>query len=589
MSRQAPPQPPERRSSRPAKGLRPGSTRSADRLRLVPDAAGPRATGELFIPGEDDGTDPDGRGAGSAAPGLAAEGREALTGSVAGDEFREARGRAGRRNPPDARSLDPNQRVRRAVTLLLVQFLAPGSAELAVGNRRLGRFVLRIWAGFLAFLVLLGLLWLVARRLVLALATSPPVLVLAGVAGVVAALALMVLLVDAWRLGRPDLLPRRVRGRLAALLALLVLVGSGSLVAVSQRMWAAADLITGVFAGTHSSNVVDGRLNVLLLGGDAGPDRVGTRPDSITLVSIDAGTGATVLFSLPRNLEEVPFAPGSAAAKAMPKGFACGDNCLLNGVYTWGQQHASLFPGARDPGAEAMKQAVQGITGLTVNYYVLIDLKGFAQLVDAMGGVRITVGARVPIGGGTSKVSGYLEPGAQTLDGYHALWFARSRHGADDYARMSRQRCVMDAMLHQLDPATVLARFQSIAAAGRNVVSTDIPSGDLATFIDLATKARGQRVTSVQFVPPLIQPAYPDYRLIRDRVAAALAGRPVLSPATTATAAPSPRGSVRPTTKAEPAAGTGAGGRTAKPSEAGSSTPTASGVDVSLDAACAPA
>jgi LCP family protein required for cell wall assembly len=242
----------------------------------------------------------------------------------------------------------------------------------------------------------------------------------------------------------------------------------------------------------------------------------------VTLASIDATTGRTVLFSLPRNLEDVPFAPGSAAAKAMPGGWSCGDTCLLNAIYTWGAQHASLFPGVRDPGAEAMKEAVAGVTGLPVSYYVLIDLQGFRQLVDAMGGITITVKQPVPIGGGTSRVKGYIQPGTQHLDGYHALWFARSRHGASDYARMQRQRCVLNAMLHQLDPGKVLSRFEAIAAASSQVVSTDLPGGELGRFVGLAAQARSEPMTSVQFVPPLLDPAHPDFASLRAKVTATI-------------------------------------------------------------------
>jgi hypothetical protein len=88
---------------------------------------------------------------------------------------------------------------------------------------------------------------------------------------------------------------------------------------------------------------------------------------------------------------------------------------------------------------------------------------------------------------------------------------------------MARQRCVMDAMLGQLDPSTVLRRFQGIATAGKQVVSTDVPAGELDTFLTLAAKARDQKVTSVQFVPPLITPARPDLRLVRERVDRAIA------------------------------------------------------------------
>lgn len=414
------------------------------------------------------------------------------------------------------------RRVRRAYTLLALSVLAPGSAQLVAGRRTAGRWALRVWAGVLAALALLGLLALVARPAAVWLLARPAVLWLVALACFAAAVLWPALVVDAWRLAQVRSLPMRARRGVAAAAATAVLVTALPLVATGRRVWAAADLISDVFAGGGTTASAAGRYNVLLLGGDAGKNRIGLRPDSVTVASIDEKTGATVLFSLPRNLENVPFPPGSPAAAALPKGWSCGDECLLNGLYTWGTEHRSLFPGAADPGAEAMKQAVGAVLGLRINYYVLIDLSGFRSLVDAVGGVRLTVGQRVPIGGGTSRVSGYIEPGTRVLNGYHALWFARSRHGASDYARMARQRCVMTAMLQQLDPATVLRNFQKIAAAGKQVVSTDVPASQLSRFLGLAGKARDQHVGSVQFVPPLIRPAHPDLALIRAEVVKAV-------------------------------------------------------------------
>ncbi|MFN8079432.1 MAG: LCP family protein [Kineosporiaceae bacterium] len=421
---------------------------------------------------------------------------------------------------PDA--LPVRQRVVRAVFLILLTLVVPGAAQLAAGNRWIGRLAVRIWLGVLGLVVVLAGLWFVARGVVLHLVTSSLVLILVAAFLYAVAAVWPVLVVDAWRLGRPVLLPRRARLGMTGLLVVAVLVTSLPVLGAGRRMWAAANLLDGVFGVGAESAAVAGRYNVLLLGGDAGPDRVGTRPDSMTLASIDATTGRTVLFGLPRNLENVRFPEGSAGAKALPQGWTCGDKCLLNGIYTWGSEHKAAFPGVRDAGAEAMKEAAEGVTGLKVNYYVLVDLKGFRRLIDAMGGIDLTVRERVPIGGGTSKVSGYIEPGTQHLDGYHALWYARSRHGANDYARMARQRCVMNAMVAQMDPSTLLAKFQGIAAAAQDVMSTDIPASDLATFITLGSKGKSQKITSVAFVPPLVNPAYPDFTLIHDRVIQAL-------------------------------------------------------------------
>ena len=59
-----------------------------------------------------------------------------------------------------------------------------------------------------------------------------------------------------------------------------------------------------------------------------------------------------------------------------------------------------------------------------------VDLRGFQRFIDAVGGIEIDVKKRTPIGGGTSPIRGWIEPGRQRLDGYHALWYARSGRAA---------------------------------------------------------------------------------------------------------------------------------------------------------------
>jgi polyisoprenyl-teichoic acid--peptidoglycan teichoic acid transferase len=405
--------------------------------------------------------------------------------------------------------------------------VAPGSAQLVAGTgarrRRIALIALRSWAGFLVVLVLLALGWLVSREFVLGLFTHQLLLRLLAGLMIVTGIGWPLLIIDAWGLADIGSLPVRSRRQIALLAVLLVVLTCVLPIAAGRRVWAGAELLGGVFGAGQKSAAVDGRYNVLLLGGDAGPHRIGTRPDSVNLASIDEKTGRTALISLPRNLQNVPFPAGSPAARALPKGWSCGDNCLLNAIYQWGAKNPGYFPGARDPGAEAMKQAVQAITGLKVNYYVLVDLQGFRSMIDAVGGIDLVSTGRVPIGGGTSRIQGYIEPGKQHLNGFRALWYGRSREGSSDYERMARQRCVMTAMVNQLDPTTLLTNFQKIAAAGRQVVSTDIPAADLPTFLTLGQQAKSRRIESVQFVPPLIVPHHPDYSVIRKQVAAVIA------------------------------------------------------------------
>jgi anionic cell wall polymer biosynthesis LytR-Cps2A-Psr (LCP) family protein len=146
-------------------------------------------------------------------------------------------------------------------------------------------------------------------------------------------------------------------------------------------------------------------------------------------------------------------------------------------------------------------------------------------MVDAVGGVTLNVRDRIPIGGIGAPVTGYIKPGKRKLNGFQTLWFARSRVAADDYSRMARQKCVMNAMLQQLSPAKVVMKFENIAKASEDLISTDVPLSEVDRFIALALKARSQPVRTVSFVPPLVSTGHPDIAKIQATVQAALKPR----------------------------------------------------------------
>jgi LCP family protein required for cell wall assembly len=436
---------------------------------------------------------------------------------------------------------------RRAITLLLLTVVVPGTAQLAAGNRRVGRAALRVSVGLVVVGALLGLLALVNRQAALALLTHRWTLAVLQVALLVVAVCWAALLVDAWRLGRPDRLPQRDRRGLLGLLLVLLLVPA--IVAWTGMAAGTARAAVGaVFTDGAAAGTVDGRYNILLLGGDSGAGRTGLRPDSIQLASVDADTGRTVLLGFSRETELIRFNEGSVMAGLMPEGWVCGDECLLNGLYTWAVDHADEFPaGTDDPGVVATREAVEWLSGLTIQYYVMVDLKGFSSLVDAVGGLDITVQRRTPMGGGSREVFDWIEPGEQHLDGYHALWYARSREDSTNYERMARQRCVVTALVEQLDPPTVLLNFSGIVSATTGVFRTDVPQDALAALADTAVKTKQEKMTSVNFVPPLIDPWDFDPAFVRQTVSDAIAASekdPTPAPDTTvdgdATAAATP-------------------------------------------------
>jgi LCP family protein required for cell wall assembly len=337
-------------------------------------------------------------------------------------------------------------------------------------------------------------------------------------------LAWVVLLIDAWRLGRPPTLsqPHRLI-MLGATVGLAVLVMS-PFVFATRYATAAHDAVVEIFPSSSVAAASDGRLNILLLGNDAGKGRNGVRPDSITLASIDARTGQTALVSLPRNLEKARFPNGTPARAEYPRGFkGDGDRLeyMLNATWTFGDANPDLFPDADNPGAEAVKQAVAGTLDMDVHYFVTVDLAGFKELIDSVGGITVRIENEIPIG----QKGEVLEPGVQELDGYEALWYARSRTGTSDYDRMARQRCVLGAFVNEVSPSTVAANFTEMLEASESVIETDIPASELSTLVDLAMKAKSKPVASLQLVPPLITPADPDLGVIRDEVDALIDGK----------------------------------------------------------------
>ena len=330
-------------------------------------------------------------------------------------------------------------RFRRAVTLMLMTLVAPGSAQLVAGNRQVGRIALRIWlSGWL--IAVLGLLAGVAwHGFAFWFASSPTTLGLLRLILMVLAIGWAALFVDAWRIGQPLTLQQNQRLAMVGINGVLCFSVAGTLLFGAHLVGVQRDFIVTMFGDGAASSAAHGRYNILLLGGDSGAGWWGLRPDSITVASVDEVTGRTVLISLPRNLANFRFRPGSVMAKQFPKGFDC-EGCYLNGVSTWAQDHTDLFKSPERAGVDATVMAVEGVTGLKINYWTMVNLMGFRSLVDAMGGVKLKVRERIPVGGLGSNVTGYIEPGVRRLNGHDTLWFARAREGSDDYSRMARQK-----------------------------------------------------------------------------------------------------------------------------------------------------
>ncbi len=449
----------------------------------------------------------------------------------------------------------------RAMAATLAATVVPGTGLLMIRRKRVGGLVLGVFLLAVVALVIIGRT--AGKAALVQNLLSSRVLLVVMVGLVLAALAWMTQIVRTYALARPRGLDpgRRVLG-VAVVAALCLLVASpfgyAAQVVNSQR-----SLLDNLFGGGGGTSVAEAiskpRLNVLLVGSDAGPDRTGARTDTMMLASIDTTTARTTLFALPRNIGYAQFPPDTAMAEKFPKGFHDAANplsgdYLLNAVYAWGLDHPQDAPSTptTNPGLNLLHQTVAYMLGIDIDYYVEVNMAGFATIIQALGGVTVDVGpVPLPIGGVLPdgrhvKPSGYVPAGVQHLDGDQALWFARSRRDSNDYNRMGRQRCLLQSLLQQKSPTDVITHFQDIAAATTNSVDTNMPQEVLGALVSLAAD-KSVTLQSIAFDPSLPDPDEPSGRFDPNRVDIGYMRQVVQNAFTATAAAPAPAPTPTPT------------------------------------------
>ncbi|MDS2174025.1 LCP family protein [Nesterenkonia sp. CL21] len=419
-------------------------------------------------------------------------------------------------------------RTRRAVLLLALTLVVPGAAQIAAGHRGFGRKALAVTVSVWAVVLVGVVMFFTLRGLLLGLMTRPFVMWLVAVLLVALAVGWAVLWIDTFRLLRLSTLAPGLKPIVTVATVVLMVVTSGSLGYGAHLVNQSRESFSGIFGSGPAIDAVDGRYNFLLLGADAGEGRQGLRPDSIHVVSVNERTGESILISIPRNFQNAQFSDDSPLWDVYPDGYSCGNECIINFLYTdVMNQHQDLYPDAEDPGAEAMMDAASGILDLEVKGYVMVDMDGFAQLIDAMGGVTVDSGGWVPYRGPRPDGTwgdNWWGPGEYTFSGKDALAYARSRTFSSDYNRIQRQQCIQQAMIAQFNPQTLLTRFTEIMDAGEQVVETNLPQHQLGSFLDLAVDAKEREPQRLVLGAPDFGTAgeqfstYPDFDQIHQRV-----------------------------------------------------------------------
>ena len=205
-------------------------------------------------------------------------------------------------------------RFRRMVALVLMSAVLPGSGHLVTGHRRVGLAIMRVFFVLVALaFIAVAVAW-VSPETVASLAVRTSWLTAISWGVIVVGVAWVGVILSAALMGQPGSVNRR--GRVVAVLLTAALCAAVAIPAmrISQYAGTTAGVLDEVFkeylpgpgaagaAAAQEAAFSDGRVNIMLVGSDSGADRTGVRADTVIVASINAKTGRTILFSLPRNM-----------------------------------------------------------------------------------------------------------------------------------------------------------------------------------------------------------------------------------------------------------------------------------------------
>jgi LCP family protein required for cell wall assembly len=250
----------------------------------------------------------------------------------------------------------------------------------------------------------------------------------------------------------------------------------------------------------------DGYLNLLLVGIDQGVGRWSLRPDTMILLEVQISTGKAAMYGIPRNLENIPLPPEAADA------YPC--HCfpypnLLNALWLDAVRRPAAYPYEGSDfvrGFKALEGATGQYLGLHVDGAVVINLMGFANLIDDLGGLDIYVPTELKDNQYSRPQDGHditidIKAGQQHMDGLTALAYARSRHQDSDYGRMGRQQEVLMALRKQLNPCELVPRVPTLIKDLGDSFWTDMPIDDASTLAALAQRVGYGNVNNVELIP----------------------------------------------------------------------------------------
>ena len=258
---------------------------------------------------------------------------------------------------------------------------------------------------------------------------------------------------------------------------------------VGAYAWTIFDQSTGELSKTYKSlggetDVISATkpMTILLMGVDTGSgsreDTWSGNSDSMILMTVNPTTKKTVMMSLERDiLTKVKDSDGETV------------EAKLNSAYASG-------------GAKLAISTIQDLMNIHIDRYVLINMKGLVQLVDAVGGITVnnTFDFPISIEENEPEYTAKVEPGVQKINGDQALVYARMRYQdpEGDYGRQKRQREVIKKVVEKVLSLNSVSHYQAILKAVSSNMQTNIELSSRSIPQLLGYKDAFKRIESQQ-------------------------------------------------------------------------------------------
>ena len=249
----------------------------------------------------------------------------------------------------------------------------------------------------------------------------------------------------------------------------------------------------GLNPAVADTTLTSDRINVLILGLDRRPHRVEAdgppRTDSISIISVDPVTKTGGIVGIPRDLYvQAPNPQGRSGSWLI----------RINTAYHYGALYG--YPGG---GPALARETIEQTVRTKINYYIVVDWVAFADVIDALGGVDVTVPTtlRQVEAFNVRDANSYridIAAGPQTMDSITALAYSRYRDDLQgDLGRVKRQQQVMQAAMDKAIALGWLANAPALWSRFRGSIETDITPARLPGLIALARQIGPERLTAV--------------------------------------------------------------------------------------------